>query len=300
MEGAERVDSDQLFQGIFELLARIDPLRSFHFITDLLPGDKSNRLRQMGFSRWSATDPVAAWEALKSEVFPRWRTTPGSIESTVLKHWSTQDLDAALAAWSGLDENVQQNAFSGFSHNYAGDPQVRDQLFDYLSARPQGPGRQWAVGNLLQRWVGQEGFDPAARWVENQTAGYPPDDVAEFQRKIAFSGMYSAPDKTIAWLMERSTPERLAEDLEAIVFGWSISEPGATGEWLATLDIGPDTDKAVARFARTIERDDPESAYAWAQRITDPLERDQVSRAVFRTWKEIDPRSAAETAQRAK
>lgn len=287
---------DRVFQGIFELLVRIDPLRAFHFISDLLPGEQSARLREMGFSRWSAKDPVAAWDALQSEDFPRWHTTPGSPESTVLKHWSAQDLESALAAWSSLDENLQKNAFSGFSRNFAGDPEVRAQLFDFLAGQPANAGRQWAVGNLLQRWVGQQGFAPAAQWIEHQASGYTAEDIAEFQRKIAFSGMYSAPDATIAWLMERSTPDRLADDLEAIVFGWSISEPGATGEWLASLDLGPDTDKAVARFARTIERDDPQSAYAWAQRITDPLERDHVSRSVLSAWNEIDPAAAAEAA----
>ncbi len=279
----------EVFQGIFELLVRLNPEHAFHLIDDLLPGGKSDRFKRLGFSRWSAADPQGAWEALQAADFPRWRTLPGSLEGGVLKYWAQENLNDALSAWGSLTEGDQKNAFSGISRTFVSDPETRGRLFDYLKERPQGEGRQWAIGSLLQHWVGAEGFDAPAEWISTNSGDFSAEDTAEFERKIAFSQVGSDPGSTIAWLMDRSNPDRRSADLEALVFGWSISQPSATGEWLATLDLGRDTDKAVARFARTIERQDPESAYAWAQRITDRLTRDQVSHAVMRAWKEVDP-----------
>ncbi len=60
---------------------------------------------------------------------------------------------------------------------------------------------------------------------------------------------------------------------------------------MGTLELSPDTDDALARFVRTIERDDPESTYAWTQRITDPLKQERVARNVMGTWRQLTPGS---------
>jgi hypothetical protein len=50
---------------------------------------------------------------------------------------------------------------------------------------------------------------------------------------------------------------------------WAPREPNECGKWLGSLEPGPQLDRAMAAFAHTVAAKDPESAKAWAERITD-------------------------------
>jgi len=71
-------------------------------------------------------------------------------------------------------------------------------------------------------------------------------------------GRAAHPSPERAWLLTRA------------IESWAPREPNECGRWLAEWTPGPQLDPAVAAFVRTVRDKDPESARAWAERITDP------------------------------
>ena len=284
------IDPDERrFQAVFELLVRQDPTRALALANELVPSRKVSIFRSMAITRWSAVDPLGAWAAIRSLDLPRDPGPPGDYEGIVLKQWSKIDLDAAMNAWSTLPDELQSNTFVDIARNYAGDATVRDKLLSFLSQQPAGEARAWAIGGVLQTWLGQAPLHEVTSWIDRNASNFSADEIASFERKAASSAAYQNPEEAVAWLLERSGPDRRSADLEALVHMWSLAEPNATGAWLGSLELGPDTDAAVARFANTIRRDDPASAMEWAHRINDENVRSQTVRNVLSAWQEIDP-----------
>ena len=282
---------DEKFRAIIELLIRKDPSRTLTLIMDLMPGRDGARYMELIFDRWGALDPVHAWQALQSLDLTG-ETAPRGHEGVILKHWSKVDLDAALNAWTSLPEDLQSNTFSDIARNFAGDPEVREKLLAFLKSQPDGQGRDWAFSNVLQHWVGLADLSQVADWIDTNSHLFSPEQLARFDQNVAFSNAQKEPEKTAAWLMKRTDPGRRSEDLASLVWGWSLYQPNAAGAWLKTQVLGPDTDKAVDRFVRTIRDDDPESAYAWSQQITDSRMREQSIRNVMHSWIRKDPKRA--------
>ena len=74
--------------------------------------------------------------------------------------------------------------------------------------------------------------------------------------------------------------------------------PGRDPDWRTHVDLLLGT-RGWRRFAWAAVRDDPESAYAWANQITDPELRERTVSRVMRQWKRYDPKSAAAEENRA-
>ncbi|MEZ5303173.1 MAG: hypothetical protein R3F11_21395 [Verrucomicrobiales bacterium] len=279
---------DAAYQALFELLVRADPKRAFAFGEQLEEG-RGSALLSMALYRWSAVDPRAAWAAVRSLEGER---RPGFLEGEVLGQWAKDDLNGALEAWAELSENLQSSSFTRIADAHARDPESRDKLLDFLTKQPSGSGRSWAFANVLQTWAKDAPLSEIATWIDSEAGQHEAGEIADFERKVAGVAVQREPKAAIDWLMSRSSPERRSEDLEALVGLWAVSEPNAAGEWLGSLTMGPDTDAAVATFARRIRRDDPESALEWARRIDDPALRDEVSNNVLRVWDDVDPGAA--------
>jgi hypothetical protein len=63
---------------------------------------------------------------------------------------------------------------------------------------------------------------------------------------------------------------------------WIRRDPLAASRWAAALPEGGDRDSAVSTLVRSIEKDDPEAAVAWAQTIGDEKTRESYFRRIAR------------------
>ena len=280
------------FGMLFDLLVRADPQRAFA-LTETLSDGRGTALMVMALNRWSAVDPRAAWSALQAMEGTR---RPGYLEEQVLGQWAKSDLDGALEAWAALPEGVQSASFGRIADAHIRDPESRTKLLEFLTEQPESKGRSWGFSNVLQSWAKDAPLSEVVAWIDGRGDLYHSDDIARFERQVAGVAVQRDAEEAIGWLLARSGPERRSEDLEALVRLWAVSEPNAAGRWLGTLTPEPETDAAVATFARAIRKEDPESALEWASQIRDDSLRAATSETVIEAWREVDPATAPSSA----
>jgi len=291
-EAATDGERSQL-QNLLSVLALRDPKRALAIIDESFPERERVELRERVHFHWAESDPAAAWQAIRSIHKAGQAASHSSdlLYQRVFELWARKDLNAALAAWNGLPEVLQKSTLGGIGAA-ARLPESRARLLEFVQALPAGEVRASAFGGVLQNWVGSTSLEEVAQWLD--TKDFSPTERAELERKAAASAMEDRPRAVADWLLARSNPERRAEDLEALVRAWAGQQPSAAGAWLASVPLGPDTDKAVVAFANDIKTLAPDTAFAWARCITDEKLRKGMLTEVFGNWHSESPSAANE------
>jgi hypothetical protein len=189
----------------------------------------------------------------------------------------TAELKSLAAAWAATDP---QSAFEAM----------------LKTASAGGEEEISLLMGLILSMSRTAGTDPAdvASWMGALTPGIlPPGQLSRIERAVAAAWRAKNPRKSADWLLSRATPESRSRHIASAVDEWVLTSPNACGEWLRSLPPGPDTDPAIETFARQIVREDPESALAWASRISDPALRDQLKKSILEKWRMSDPDAAA-------
>lgn len=170
-----------------------------------------------------------------------------------------------------------------------------ERLRSLLAGADPAAAKELAA-NALRFWAFRADAPATAAtdWVESLPAGTT--DSAQsmvLDRAAAQARLRKDPRGAAEWLMSRATDETRGGHLESIVTQWVQDAPNACGEWLRTQPAGPHADAAYQSFVLNILREDPGSAWQWAQRISDPQGREMLSRSVMEKWRMMDPDAAA-------
>jgi hypothetical protein len=83
-----------------------------------------------------------------------------------------------------------------------------------------------------------------------------------------------------------------ASAMRAIIESWTLQDAESAAQWLGKQPRGPQTDGAAGLLARSIAREDPETAMQWALGISNPQARMDAAREVATAWKQNDPAAA--------
>ena len=73
---------------------------------------------------------------------------------------------------------------------------------------------------------------------------------------------------------------------QGLVSAWARTDAYAASEWVAGLSKGLARDAAAEALARSILREEPSSAVAWALTLDDPVKREPLLKDAFRQWLE--------------
>ena len=209
--------------------------------------------------------------------------------------------DAAFAGAKTLEGEERERALRTLGKEAIMRVKEPQQRLQELLARPDPDTGRQLVASSLSFWGYRPGASPIdpTGWLDSLPDGtVKPADMAPMERAAAQARLVKDPRGAAEWLMARATPESSSEHLQHIVARWVEDAPNACGEWLRTRPPGPLTDPAYEKFAIRITREDPGSAWQWAQRLSDPKRRDIVSDQIMQQWRVLDPAAAGAAATR--
>ena len=171
------------------------------------------------------------------------------------------------------------------------DEALRDQGIALVETLSDEKLRVFGLRRIVAEWAETQSLDSMGEWLDLREAASSEERIA-LERAAAGPHIRRDPEASAKWLIERATPQSLPGHLESVVSGWAGNHPAACAEWLSGLERGPETDLAVASFAKTISRDDHESSFLWAQEIGDDALRYDTARTVLKVWERTEPGAA--------
>lgn len=298
--------------------AREDPQGAMDWLRTRFSGE--DRLRGMleVVAVWAARDAEQAllWLESNARGIARHETLQSGIAL-----WTRQDPRAAATWIEGMaTDGSKVTAAAALAENWAAVDPIAAR--DWVSGLEAGPVRQEATRALVQRWaaadpraatvwaLAEAEFNGDTRPLEigvRQYAKTDPEAAGSFLRSLAairdvdaLSEVYLAamaeddPRAAADWLGGVTVEDPLYSEVLAtqLALTWSRSDSVATSSWLNALPPGPTRDAAIAGFAETMRRFEPEAALAWADQIEVPSQRRNVMLESFQAWSRERPRAA--------
>ena len=142
-----------------------------------------------------------------------------------------------------------------------------------------------AKRSLVERWADQDA--PAvAEWVLKMPSAY---ERLRMMDSLGLVWLQRDPETAANWWIEHAPG---ADTMTKIVNVWAHEDPNGAGQWLREHATGTDSDDARMTFARQVQELDPESAFAWAETISQPELRLATFDHLYRSWRLRDPVSA--------
>ena len=272
---------------------------------------------------WAAKDPQAAGDHFVNKVLgssgEQWQMERTA--RSVASEWVRQDPDAALAWSLALPEEVRGDALEGVIEHLAGDnpmkaaevaltlpedsqanalESVADQWArtDPAAATAwanslEGEARDRALEEALQGWAYN---DPggATAYLEGisdaeEKDGLLPDVASRWARRDTESAAAAAD-----WVTTQSDGAGKSRAMGEVVGTWLRSDPTAASTWLGTQPEGEAKDSGIVSLLGNREvREDPGTATAWAESISDPKLRGEQVYSTTKRWMASDREAAA-------
>jgi hypothetical protein len=218
---------------------------------------------------WAERDPAAAARELAATLKPEDDDIlQGSIGNTafmVAEKLAQRDPAAALRHVADLPEWVRDPARSAVAKQVH--DERREPFLESIKAMPEGEEKT-AWQRAAATAMAPVDAAAASRWIDS--LGLPEAATHDSTRAVFEKWKQHDPRAATEWAAARLPEGERAALVTSAVQDWAPREPNECGRWLGELEPGPQTDQAVAVFARTVAAKDPDSARAWADRITDP------------------------------
>lgn len=247
---------------------------------------------------WAETDPVGAAEWFL-------QNTSGPVLDDALwealESWGRKNPEAAFAWSANLDEYQKSTAMQGLAEGWgAVDPEGAAAAG--MEFRDSDYGKDFLV-SVMTQWAGSAP-ETAAAWTSSVAderlraalvnelgeiwAESDPVKAASWATAMEDSGARKVAEIAVAtgwsihdpgsaaqWAVTHvKDPDQLEEMIGDITFNWSNLDPRGATDWLQEQTAGPDTDLILGAFSSMILDQDPESALAWASKITESSERE--------------------------
>jgi hypothetical protein len=117
-------------------------------------------------------------------------------------------------------------------------------------------------------------------------------------RQLALDGIvktWSAdqPASASEWVMKLDDPDERSREIAFVAQNWAREDAVATGDWL--LSMNPPSaalDPAVTGFVKSVMKDNPSGAMAWANTVSDEKQRNSLLTQVGKQWIKSDMEAA--------
>ncbi len=259
--------------------------------TKLVKGSMLNMgLSSSVLTSWASRDPEGAWKWFTSEQPDDGtdRTREMSV-TAIFAGMAGQNLDAALARVSTLDEAARNAALNGIANGMAGDAAARRRLIDRTASLPPEQGAQ-----LRQSLVGQWAWsnpDEAVAWIRS----LPAEEQKPLRTSAGQRIMNVKPALGAELALEGAEEKDKPQIYEMVASQWAYMDARAAGDWLTKQPQGPELDGARTSYARVIMQRDPAAALDWARSVQDEQKRTESVTSVYQLWRVKDA-AAAEAA----
>lgn len=305
--------------------ALADPEAAMQWLQEQSRG--AERLRGMleVVALWAADDSEAAllWLESNAQGLARLETLNSGIEL-----WAQRDPRAA-ASWIDGMANDQSKVSAAKSLASTWVKQNPAEASKWVSGLLPGAIRDEALTALALSWV-EADPQSALRWAatnetsitnESQESLYntligiyaknAPNEAEAYIRELpvdpfaADSNQYYVqelvkakaeldPIQTAEWLqgLAQNDPINHPENVRSLMQVWTEADSIAASAWLSEQPAGRARDAAIAGFAESIQRFEPEAAASWANTISAPEQRVELLTNSIRSWAKRDPQSA--------
>lgn len=272
---------------------------------------------------------LAALASLDPQRAADWLTSPSNAQAfypvighilagTITKEWSRRDSEAALEWAQTLADQQKAGAYSGVLGTIAAtNPQKAASLA--LTLEP-GDARDHVLGEIAGSWA-RHAPEEALAWTtqlnpeerDNPTAialkswaEREPANAARFLDQqsgtahlelIASQWSRRDPAGATNWLAAKPRSPQRDSALAKTLWNWTTQQPKAASDWIQNQPNGPGKDQAIAGLAIAAVEFDPPTAIAWAQKISAPVLRHEITQHTFATWTSRDPENAQQWAR---
>jgi hypothetical protein len=154
---------------------------------------------------------------------------------------------------------------------------------------PDGPLKGGALDQIAAVYTRQDPAAAAAWAAQYATADYG----ARIIEEVSDNWAARDPKAAIAWLNTLTEGAGRSEGTYTALREWTQRDALAASQYLAAMPASPIKDSAVSGFARSLAREDPESAVIWAKTITNEASRVNALTRAGQYWFRRDPAAAA-------
>ena len=235
---------------------------------------------------WAKSDPTAAMEFASARPGP----LAAALAGTILKNWTGRKSEQAADWLAGADVSTRRRLSPAFVEAWAEkDP---NNALAWCEANLTGSSLAQTVGSIVSG-VAQKNLPAAAEFVAGMKLSPARAEAAAAVAKYWFPGWRSgkpAPGGALAWLagLDAASTRRA---LEQVQWKWSNGDPKSMAEFLATLESDRIPPSADLHVARSLVRQSPQDAFAWASRL--PTDRSLAAgREAFAEWSHAQPELA--------
>jgi hypothetical protein len=257
-------------------------------VTDALVKMGSERMGEYGLQEvgkaWAATAPE---EALRYAAGLR-----GSFRATLAKEviggWAERDLPAAIA-FATSQENAAYRGVLGQSLVGAWGKTDPAAALDWSQENLRGPARTEAIGELVKAAATKD-ISKAADLVAGMDAG-PSQTRAS---SALFETWFDKKDQrgaALDWLASLPDPAVRNAAFERVQWNWNWQDPDGVRDFLASANGKFAPDSMVSQVARNQAAKNPETAMAWAAKLS-PEQATAARSTVLDSWLNSRPDGA--------
>lgn len=269
-------EAEAMLVRLIASVGQSDPLAAL----DLAAACGSRRARDQAVNavlkQWSRSDPAAALEWFLQAA----RVNPSLVSSAapvLFEQLAARNMDLAITrVWALPTSSMKRSALAALVTRLVGDGN-ESVLFDLRASLAPGRDRD-LLDSAMIRAMTRFNAEDMADWA----LGLP--DAAERRRavgEVISEWGYDQPAAAAEWVEALPHGAERERGLSRLAAVWASQDPVAAANWLLSLGVpSPELDRAIGVFARIVARRDPAGARAWAQNITDPAERERVTRQI--------------------
>ena len=248
--------------------------------------------RHTAMSAWAAHDPAAAQVWLNGLATGH---GDNGVAMSAEKYYFQRSLVAGMAR-RDPDAAVQYAKTQGESDRSELARIVAKEVFH----RGGAEAGEWAAGlddstmrgaaleMVARKYMAAVPAEGATWAAENATAPDMRAAVGRVADRIADKDVVAA----YTWTQQLPAGPGQEEAYQQVFSEWARQDPTASSQELLRMSPGSGRDQAIHSFSRSLVKENPESAIAWAGAISDPQQRLETQIDVARTWHEAAPADA--------
>jgi hypothetical protein len=266
--------------------AAADPRHATEVVLAFPAGYTSQLAMETIGKEWAGVDPAGAMEFASSKPGP----LATALAGTVLKSWAGRNIEPAAAWLARADASTRQRLSPAFVEAWA--KADATSALAWCESNLTGSSFAQTVGRVVNG-VAQTDLTAAAGFVTSMKLSPARAEAAAAVARNWFPAWRSGkpvPPAAIAWMagLDAASARRA---LEQVQWKWSNGDPRSMAEFVATVASEKVPPSADLNVARSLARQNPRDAFAWASRL--PADRGLAAgREAFAEWRHSQPESA--------
>lgn len=240
-------------------------------------------------NKWAESDPESVFEWYQSSTNRDGRYLY-SISASLFSIFTKEDPSMAVArAWSLSEHREKVSAIRTIAIELMQNDNI-EVLMNVYAGMSESPDRS-VLGNEIARQLARYQPARAMEWVNNSIV-----DLTERENVLnTLIGIWSSdqPEQAAKWIMtELPDNDEKGRHLSSAVSAWIRDNPVEAVNWLSEYPSSSLTDASAQIVARELVRSSPETAFIWAESITELNMRNMALRQVATQWMSRDPEKA--------